>query len=179
MTTSSDPSETSEFWLALFKARPDVLHRLIADVYKIVAGTVQRVPTTDELMALFERQEFTVKPFPDAVRELLGARSVRWLAGQLGQHHNQVQRVINGERPLILVRDIEGSMIHLNEYAQALGVHPAYFAEWRRLWTLLVIEQAMNAEPSAAVGVYRRFSGFQPKVAPPVSAKPHRRRATT
>jgi hypothetical protein len=152
---SSDPS----FWETYLDEHPDVLHRLLADVFQATYG-VERPPTLDELWDLVATPEFSVKPFGEALMEALGGRSVRSLSVQIGIHPSALHRFITGEREIVSVRDPIGSMRQLEAVARALRVHPAYFAEWRRLWLMSLLDAAFTAQPALSIGVWKRFSGF-------------------
>lgn len=152
---SSDPS----FWEEYLGEHPDVLHRLLADVYQATYG-VDRPPTLDELWDLVSTPEFSTKPFGEALMEALGGRSVRSLSVQIGIHPSALHRFITGEREIVSVRDPIGSMRQLEVIARALRVHPAYFSEWRRLWVMSLLDAAFIRQPALSIGVWKRFSNF-------------------
>jgi hypothetical protein len=152
---SADP----EFWEHYLDEHPDVLHRLLADVFQATHG-VDRPPTLDDLWDLVSTPEFSVKPFGDALHDALSGRSVRSLAVQIGIHQTLLTRYMTGERDIVSVRDPIGSMRRLELIAKALRMHPAYFAEWRRLWLMSLLDAAFTAQPALSIGVWKRFSGF-------------------
>lgn len=152
---SADPT----FWERYLDEHPDVLHRLLADVYQAAYG-VDRPPTLDELWDLVATPEFSVKPFGEALLDALAGRSVRSLAVQIGIHQTLLTRYMTGERDIVSVRDPIGSMRRIELVAKALRVHPAYFAEWRRLWLMSLLDSAFVAQPALSIGVWKRFSGF-------------------
>lgn len=158
---SSDPA----FWEQYLDEHPDVLHRLLADVYQATYG-VEKPPTLDELWDLVATPEFSVKPFGEAVVDALGGRSVRSLALQVGIHQTLLTRYMTGERDIVATRGVDPvgeSMRRLEVVAKALRVHPAYFSEWRRLWLMSLLDAAFTRQPSLSVGVWKRFSGFGSK----------------
>lgn len=155
-----EDSARPEFWEAFLAERPEVLHRLLADVYQATYGT-ERPPTLDELWDLVATPEFSVKPFGEALQDLLAGRSVRWLAMQIGLHPSLLQRYISGERDVVGERRPPAESMHrLELIAKVLRTHPSYFSEWRRLWLMSLFDAAFATQPSLSVAVWKRFSGF-------------------
>lgn len=154
-------AEEVEFWDELLVQRPEILHRLLADIYRATYG-VERPPSLEALWSLFETPEFTSEPFGEAVRDLLIRRgkSMRWLALQAGVAHPVLSRFIKGQRPIVNVHDAVGSMRRIESVAKPLRVHPSYFSEWRRLWIMTLLDSAFASHPDMSAEVFRRFSGF-------------------
>lgn len=150
---TSDPA----WWRVFLGDNPDVLHRLLGDLYQASSDAATRPPTLEDLWNLVGPR-FTNEPFGAAVRELLGKRSIRWLAGEVHIHQSPLTRLITGERDVVSVRDPQGSMARIEAIARALSVHPSYFAEWRRLWVMTLIDTAFERHPNLSVGVYRKFA---------------------
>lgn len=154
----------SEFWRELLERQPEIMHRLLADAHKMAADNPAAIPSLEELGAMFQAPRFTNEPFEAAVRELLGDRSVRWLASKMKVHHSQVQRMISGERSLMSLRSSPSEMMErIEQFARAFSVHPAYFAEWRRLWTLGVLDQVMAMDPRMSIHFWQRFGRREPR----------------
>jgi len=153
-------SETPEFWEQYLADHPDVLHRLLADIYTATYGS-EKPPTLDDLWEMMAVPQFSTETFGPAVLDLLGDRSVRWLASQIGTSHVQLSRYLNGSRPIVSVHDHRGSMKRIESIARVLRVHPSFFVEWRRLWMMSLIDSAFSAQPSLSIGMFRRFSGFE------------------
>lgn len=165
-----DESSRTEFWEQYLAQHPDVLHRLLADVYQAAYGT-ERPPTLDDLWDLVAKPEFAVVPFGQAVLDALGTRSVRSLALQVGIHQSLLTRYMSGERDIVSIRDPLDSMSRIEHIARALRVHPSYFEEWRRLWVMSLLDAAFVHQPALSVSVWKRFSGFQDQ---PVNARSQR-----
>ena len=153
-----------DWWRQFLAQRPDVMYRLLADLYQASATArgkdPTKVPTVDELRELVT-QQYSNDPFPEALQTLLAGRSVRWLAAQMKIHHSLLTRMIRGERDIVAVTDPEGSMLRLEEIARILRVHPSYFVEWRRLWIMSLLDGAFAAQPNLSIGVWKKFSPFQ------------------
>ena len=155
-----EESSRPDFWADFLSEHPDVLHRLLADVYQATHGT-EKPPTLDELWDLVATPEYSVDPFGEALLAALGSRSVRSLAVQIGIHQSLLTRYITGERDIVSIRDPRGSMARIEIIARALRVHPSYFAEWRRLWVMSLLDAAFVRQPNLSIGIWKRFSGFQ------------------
>lgn len=153
-------SSQPEFWEQYLADHPDVLHRLLADIYQATYGT-EKPPTLDDLWEMMSTPRFSTAPFGEALLDLLGDRSVRWLAAEVGIVHSQLSRYINGSRPIVSIHDHRGSMRRIEAVARALRVHPSYFVEWRRLWVMSLIDSAFTARPELSIGVFRRYAGFE------------------
>lgn len=156
----ADESETPEFWETYLTENPDVLHRLLADVYHATYGS-EKPPTLDDLWEMMSTPRFSTQPFGEAVLDLLGDRSLRWLAREVRISIGQMQRYVVGTRPIVSLHDHRGSMRRIEAVAQALRVHPSFFGEWRRLWVMSLIDNAFATQPALSVGIFRRFSGFE------------------
>lgn len=169
-----EESGHADFWQVYLAERPDVLHRLLADVYQATYGA-DKPPTLDELWDLVAKPQFSLKPFGEAVLDALGTRSVRSLAMQIGIHQSLLTRYLSGQRDVVSIRDPRGSMARIELIAKALRVHPSYFAEWRRLWVMSLLDAAFVSQPELSVGVWRRFSGFaEQRMGARLNARSHR-----
>lgn len=156
----AEPSATEDFWVQYLDDNPDVLHRLLADIYEATYGA-EAPPTLDDLWKLMSAQpRYASTPFGEALIDALGGRSLRWLATQTGVSQPVLSRLINGDRPVVNIKDIRGSTYRLERIAAALRVHPSYFAEWRRMWIMTLLDSAFTAQPTLSIGVYRRYSAF-------------------
>lgn len=167
MTDTEDarvqPAGDSTFWTQVLQDQPEVLHRLLGDLWRVAQQARPASPSTaapaspEEIFELI-LPRYSSAPFPQALTEALGDRSVRWLARQLNVHHSHVNRWITGQRPIVNAHDPEGGLAQIEAIAEALGIHPAYFAQWRRLWVLLLLDEAFERHPNLSIGVWRKFS---------------------
>ena len=151
------------WWQQYLTERPDVMYRLLGDLYQ-ASATVRgkdpnKVPTVDELRGLVT-QKYSNDPFGVALKELLGDRSVRWLAHQMKIHHSQITRIIRGERDISTLQDPAGA---IEAVARVLRVHPSYFVEWRRMWIMNLLDDAFTAQPHLSIGVGKKFSAHEPR----------------
>lgn len=150
------------FWREHLRDNPEVLHRLLHDLYVSTRPDRSKPPTLDDLWDLMA-PKFSTEPFGEAVHAALNGRSVRWLAREIYINLSSLQRLLSGEREIVSLRDPKGSMARIEAVARALKVHPSYFAEWRRLWVLLLISEAFEVQPNLSIGVYQRFAGHEVK----------------
>ena len=148
-------------WGGLFDERPDILHKLLRDLYAITkaqqdesrkAGrrTKHINGTLDELWDMLSPR-YSTDPFPIAVKEIMGGQSVRAFAPKVPMHYSTLTRLINGERKVVIPLAPEASMQVLEGIARAGHVHPAYFAEWRELLVLLAIQEVLQAKPTLTI----------------------------
>ena len=154
-------SDSEDFWADYLGHNPDVLHRLLADVYQATYGA-EHPPSLDDLWDLMSSPQFSNEPFGVAVKQVLGRRSVNWLAQQTRIGQPVLHRLVHGERPIVkIAEDPKVSMARIETVARALRVHPSYFAEWRRLWIMSLLDSAFTSQPSLSIGVFRRYAGFE------------------
>ena len=153
-------SDNEDFWAEYLGQNPDVLHRLLADVYQATYG-VDHPPSLDDLWDLISSPQFSNDSFGIAVKTALGRRSVAWLAHQAGIAQPVLHRLVHAERPIVNINDPKGSMARMEAIARVLRVHPSYFAEWRRLWIMSLLDSAFASQPALSVGVFRRYAGFE------------------
>lgn len=153
-------TEDEGFWEEYLREHPDVLHRLLADVYRMTHGTTQP-PTLDQLWETVAVPAFSALPFPEAFADVLNGRSMSAIAARAGIHKTTLLRHLNGERPIVSINDPLGSMRRIEIIAEAVGVHPSYFAEWRRLWIMTLLDDAFIGRPDLSVGLYRRYTSVR------------------
>ena len=159
-------SDQWQFWDAYFAEHPDALHRVLADLFQVTQnGKASRPSSLEELWGLVTPQ-FSNEPFADAVRAQLGGRSVRWLASRIGISQPYLVRLMNGQKPVVSKHDPKGSMLRLEAVARGLKIHPSYFAEWRRLWVMSLIDTVFESQPNLSIAFFQKFSGLRDTPAP-------------
>jgi hypothetical protein len=149
----------SRVWADYFDEHPDVLTKLLGDVYRVYKteeakragvsnpqGGRRRSHVNgnlDELWAILT-PKFSMDPFPVAVRELMGKKSVRQFAADVGMDHRELSRLLNGAR--------RPSMIHwLEVIARGADVHPAFFLEWRTATLVGIMADAFASQPHLSI----------------------------
>lgn len=152
---------TQRDWVEFFHERPDVLTKLLGDMYAITKqeesserryGKRTRYVNgnLDELWNMLSPR-YSTEPFGVAVRELIGAQSLRAFAAKIPMHHYSLTRLIRGERQVVNMGDIPASLATLERIAKAGKVHPAFFREWRALTLLGAFHSAMEAHPNLTI----------------------------
>lgn len=148
----------SGVWVDFFEAYPDVLTKLLGDVYRVYkaeqakkvgagnpAGGRRRSQVNgnlDELWAILTPR-FSMEPFSIAARELIGAESLRAFAMRCGMDHRELSRLLRGvSRPTVF---------WLECIARAADVHPAYFVEWRVATLVGILSEAMAKQPALSI----------------------------
>ena len=146
-------------WHTHFTEQPDVLLQMLGDVFRVYKSEQRKTAgtsnpqggrrrnhiegTLDELLEIVQ-PKFSLKPFPEAFRELLGDRTVNSVAIKLGENPRVFRRKVSGQRPL--------SRYDIEQIAKALGVHPAYFLEWRVETVTTMVANVMVAQPHRSIG---------------------------
>lgn len=154
-----------EYWDQLIADRPDVLHALLSDLWTVTHG-VERRPTLEDLWQLVE-PKFSNEPFARAFREVQGDRSIRQIALHApGITQQRLTDFLNGKRDIVKIHDVKGSMERLEAVAQSLRVHPSYFVEWRRLWIVTAVDEALALQPNLSTVIYKSYGGHRKR--PPV-----------
>lgn len=157
-----------DFWVKYLSDNQDMMYRLLADLHQASAvmkgQDPKRLPTVEELRALVTHS-YSNEPFGPALKKALGPRRGRWLAGRLGMHHSQIARLISGEKEIVLLNDPQESMRRIEAISRELRVHPSYFAEWRRLWVMNLIDGMFEIQPHLSIGMWKKFAGVPDKVA--------------
>lgn len=146
--------ESSADWDSYFTDHPDVLHDLLVDLHKAAHGT--KPATLDSLWNMLAPR-FTNDPFEVAVRALLveRQRSLTWLAKNIGIVRPVLMRWL--EQPISHVHP-EDSSARIEVVAKLLKVHPSYFAEWRRLWFMRLLDVTFTAKPNLSASLYPKYA---------------------
>lgn len=150
-------------WADFFADRPDVLHKLLGDIYSITKNSEsttrrygKRVKfangNLDELWAMLSPR-YSSEPFGQALRDLMGDQSLRSFAAKIPMHHHSLTRLMRGERQILNPHDPIASMRQLEQIATAGRIHPAYFREWRTLFVTAAIIDALEAKPNLTIGM--------------------------
>jgi hypothetical protein len=155
-------------WVPFFDGRPDALHTLIGDIYRIVKAHEPAVRKTGRrprsingnMQELWEMisPRFSQEPFAEAVKELMGTTSLRAFAAKIPMAHYSLTRLMTGERAIVKVNDPKGSMALLESIAKAGKVHPSYFCEWRELYVWSVLQEVLTAKPNLSISLVKQIN---------------------
>lgn len=95
-------------------------------------------------------EDYTMLPFPEAIRILSRNASVRALAAQTGIERNTIHRLLTGS--------IQPDLYEMEQAAKAFGKHPSYFLEYRISTILAFLHAHMLNAPESSVTAYNRVN---------------------
>lgn len=154
--------QDEDAWVEFFSRRPDVMLQILGDIYRETKAEelreAGRAPTgrrpksingnLDELHRMITPQ-YSVEPFGEAVKELIGARSLRAFAAKVPMNHHTLTRMMRGELRLESWR--------LEQIAAAGRVNPHFFREYREMQLLDAIGKYLSARPTASIALTKRI----------------------
>lgn len=149
-------------WVEFFDRRPDVMWQILGDIYRESKAEDLReqgkAPTgrrpkaingnLDELWKMITPQ-YSILPFAEAVKELIGERSLRAFAAKIPMHHHTLTRLMRGHLKL------EGW--RLEQIAAAGKVNPNFFREYRERQLLDGIQRYLSARPNVSIALTKRI----------------------
>lgn len=148
-------------WAEHLTGQPEVLTKLLGDVYRTFKAEQQRARTQpdparhaggrrrsyvdgnlDELWAIITPR-YSLLPFPQATRELMDGTSVRQFAARVPMDHRELSRLLRGQT--------KPSRYWMEAIAKAADVHPAYFLEWRVSTVVGILESVLTERPHLSI----------------------------
>lgn len=151
-----------QMWVDRFAEDPDLMWLIIGDIVRFVSG--DEVPRGERSSSRRQVQDrdrnldavwriigprYSMDPFPVAIRDLIGERSLRAFAGRAGFGSVEtLRRYMRGERPL--------SMESMEAMAKAGRVEPHFFVEYRSMWLARELMRAMLARPNESLKAVKR-----------------------
>ena len=160
-------------WLAHYEANPDILTKMLGDLYRVYkseeakrAGTANPSGgrrrahingNLDELWSIIT-PKFSVEPFHVAFEELKGKRSLRAFALKAGMDFRTLSRHVRASAGELKGRQCPLSRFDLEQIAKAGGVHPAYFTEWRLMMVQDLIAEVFANQPNMSITLLRNLS---------------------
>ena len=162
--TSQFPSvkQDEHAWVQFFDRRPDVMLSILGDIYRETKAEELResgrAPTgrrpkaingnLDDLYKMITPQ-YSVEPFGEAVKELIGTRSLRAFAAKVPMNHHTLTRLMRGDLKL------EGW--RMEQIAAAAKVNPHFFREYREIQLLDAIGKYLAARPNVSIQLTKRI----------------------
>lgn len=151
------PSVADEPWAERFDNDLEVLGRVLRDILKLeqaVPGRPGPRPSLDvddaqRRLAQLRGEDYTLKPFIEAVSDLKGKKSIRQFAHKVNLDRNTVHRALHGK--------IEPDAYLCRMIAYAHGKHPSYFIEWRILYIVGAIVRRLEWNPESSIALYERL----------------------
>jgi len=135
----------------------DLFGRIVRDILKLEQATPGRpgprpgldVPSATRRIYDFWGDDFTIAPFPEALRTLAGDRSIRNLAAKVRLRKTVVHRLLTGDM------EPDGFIIRL--CAEGFKKHPSYFLEWRMLYIAGSIIRRLEWSPETTISLFRQL----------------------
>lgn len=93
---------------------------------------------------------YTVLPFPEAFRQLVGNRSTRALQNKLGMSKSHVHRLLHGQR--------KPTQAEMERLAGVFNRQPGYFAEYRANKIASAVGLQLVDEPEVSIRVYEKIA---------------------
>lgn len=156
LTHLSGPSTKASrrAWVAVFNARPDAMHNLLADYIKQVYATPgrigQRPMPKEEVVDLdgLIYGESTELPMHEVLRKLMNVGE-RVFCEQINMSRTTLQRLLVGKY------DPDVNEIRL--IAKAIKKPPTYFVEYRKAMVISAFIQMIDERPGIATSLYRQY----------------------
>lgn len=140
-------------WRDTVRDNPDVTWRILSDIVKIVQADktpkrTGRRPApdmvgVDELLDIIYPERFSMEPFTDALDKLMGDTTQVVFAKAMNVSQPHLSRLLKGK--------VEPDMALMAAAAEAGGVTPAYFREWRAAWLAEAITDLFINHPNRSV----------------------------
>jgi hypothetical protein len=163
-------ARTDDEWVEFFNRRTDVLHAILGDVYIVHeyderkqrgAGRDGRrtMPNDANLDKLWDitTPRYSMHPFPVAVKELIGERSLRQFAAKVPMDHRELSRMMRGVAP--------PTPYWLEQIAKAGKVNPAFFMEYRHAYVAEVLDVVFTTRPNLGIGVFKKLANVVERTA--------------
>ena len=156
------PERSVDDWVGLFDRAPHILHSILGDIYRESKAETEREEgrarigrrpkaidgNLEDLWGMITPR-YSMEPFPEAVKALIGQRSLRAFAARIPTHHMTLLRLMRGTTPLDRKK--------LEAIAKAGRVHPAYFKEWREAFVLDAVAALLHAKPNLSIRVHKEM----------------------
>lgn len=145
---------TSRAWVAVFKARPDAMHSLLADFIKQVhaqPGRIGQRPMPREEVVDFQGLmygESNDLPIHEVLPKIV-QESERAFCAKVHLSRTQYQRLLRGE--------YDPDVNEMRAIAAALQRHPTYFVEYRKAMAIAAFVNLIEERPGIATSLYRQY----------------------
>lgn len=139
---------------------PSIMWRILYDIFdktlieeekaegKVRLGRRPKRPASrEEILAVAVPPMFTHKPFPEALKDLIGQRSQRSFARRMGCAQGTVSKLLAGQ--------LKPDRYTMERAAAAGRVNPWYFREWRAQYLLDVAADLLRRNPHMSVAYLR------------------------
>lgn len=163
MIAEKFPSTTSLNWGKAFDNNIELLGRILRDILRVDIPTTGRPgprPSLDRTQSMPDLERllgrdpnahpYTVLPFHDAFRQLVGNRSTRALQNKLGMSKSHVHRLLHGK--------VKPTQAEMERLAGVFDRQPGYFAEYRVNKIAEAIGLHLVDEPEVSIRVYEKMT---------------------
>jgi len=150
-------------WVTFFNSPAGLgaMGKILYDIYDEVRSAEERnaglrrigrrpgrsaVPLS-EVMEVVLPQEFTNDPLTVSLARLIGHRSQRQFARKVPITQSHLCRVLSGER--------QPNLTQLERIAEAAGVRPWYFPEWRAQYISALLSEVLVESPHLSISALR------------------------
>lgn len=152
------PSVEGLDWSAVFRSDPAVMGRIINDVLKIDQAEPGRpgkrpaldVEAAEARLRGMRGEDYTILPFAEAVKRIMGDKSIRNLAFYSGLPKSTVHRLLGG--------NCSPSIGQIEALSKALRKDPSYFMEYRVAFVLASLAQLFGMSPESSIVQFEKLS---------------------
>ena len=153
---SGPPSRAAErAWVAVFNARPDAMHNLLADYIKQVYATPGRIgqrPMPKEEQVDFQGLVYGEEndlPLSEVLPKLVKVSERMFCSMVPGMSRTQYQRILAGQ--------YDPNVHELRLIARAVKKPPTYFIEYRKAMAIAAFINLIEERPGIATSLYRQY----------------------
>lgn len=145
---------TRRAWVAVFTARPDSMHSLLADLIKQVhaqPGRIGQRPMPREEQVDFQGLVYGEEnelPLVEVLPKLI-TQSERAMCAQIHMSRTQYQRMLKGE--------YDPDVNELRLIARAIKRPPTFFIEYRKAMAVAAFINLIDERPGIATSLYRKY----------------------
>lgn len=145
---------TQKAWVAVFSARPDVMHNLLADFFKQAhaqPGRIGQRPMPKEEQVDFEGLVYGEQndlPLTEVLPKLL-KQSERGFCIRINMSRSQFQRLLRGQ--------YHPDVNELRQIAAALNKPATFFVEYRKAMVVSAFLNLIEDRPGIATALYRKY----------------------
>ncbi len=151
------PSIDNVDWFKAFTDDIDLFGRIIRDILKQEAASPRHSgprPALDydsakQRLAQLMGRDYSLDPFPVALKTLGAGRSYRHIALKTGLNRNTIYRLLTGE--------MEPDGVTMEIIAKAFDKNPSYFIEYRMDGIMAALENHMMKAPELTIDIYRKI----------------------
>jgi len=145
---------TKKAWVAVFNARPDAMHSLLADYIKQVhaqPGRIGQRPMPKEELVDFQGLLYGEEndlPIHEVLPKLV-QMSERRFCSEIHMSRTQYQRLLAGQ--------YDPDVNEMRAIAKVLKRPPTYFVEYRKAMVVAAFLNLLNERPGIATSLYRHY----------------------